>query len=105
MSARGTPLEDRHLLSAVELRAVLVRALEQLAPIGGAREIPFNAYCDCLLGLLADFLAASPQPESADELERLVALLRDKLAAAMTERGRRGRTCGMTMRAARSGMT
>jgi hypothetical protein len=78
MSARGTPLEDRHLLSAAELRAVLVRALEQLAPIGGAREIPFNA---------------SPHRNrrtSSSGWSRYFAISLQR----MTERGRGGRTCG-----------
>jgi hypothetical protein len=68
-----------------ELRAALTEALRRLAPEGGPREIEFNAYCDCLLGLLADFLAA--RPETPEEIERLVALFRDKLASAMARRG------------------
>jgi hypothetical protein len=55
------------------------------APIGGEREILFNVYCDCLLGLLADFLVAA-QAGSPDELEGLVALFRDKLDSAMSRR-------------------
>jgi hypothetical protein len=68
-----------------ELRAALTAALGRLAPEGGPREIEFNVACDCLVAMLADFLAA--RPETPEEIERLTALFRDKLASALARRG------------------
>ena len=76
-------MADRHLVSEAELRAAFIRAIQALAPIGGDREIPFNDYCDCLLGLLADFLVAAPEAHSAEEL---VTTFRAKLTAALAQR-------------------
>ena len=70
-------------VSSDELRATLVRALETLAPIGSDREVPFNVYCDVMVGLLADFIAAAPE---AHEIEELVALFRQRLEAALARR-------------------
>ena len=40
-------------------------------------------WCDCLVGVLADYLAAAP---AAHEVEQLVALFRQRLEAALARR-------------------
>ena len=73
------------LVSEAELRAAISRALQTLTPPDSEREIPFNEFCDCLIGLLADFLAASGR--TADDIDGLAMLFRDKLEAALARRG------------------
>ena len=80
---------EQRRVSEAELAEALQRALFCVSEeLGGDRAISADVYCDCLVGL---FIAASPQPESPDELERLVALFRDKLTAALARRGVAGR--------------
>ena len=65
------------------LQRALLHATDEV--VGENRAISADVYCDCLVGL---FLAASPQPETPEEIEQLVALFRDKLTAARRRRRR-----------------
>jgi hypothetical protein len=58
------------LVTAIELRRALIGTLEQLAPCGSARSVPCNIFCDRLVQLIADILAAT-QPGTAEEIDRL----------------------------------
>lgn len=80
-----SPMRPHELVSAIELRRALIGAIETLAPIGSARSVPFNVFCDELVDLLADMLAASP-PITAEEVERLCGLFRTRLVEAVTVR-------------------
>ena len=66
---------------ADELRKELLNVLKELAPLGGDREVRLNTYCDCLVGLLADFLAASGRTSA--EVDGLTAVFHQRLTAAM----------------------
>ena len=46
-------------VTSTELRAALLHAVEELAPVGGEREIAFNTACDVLVAMIADLLIAS----------------------------------------------
>ena len=72
-------------VTAPELYRALRVTLAQLAPTGSDRSVPCNLFCDVLISLLANMLTIA-QPDTANEIERLTSLFRDKLAAAMAER-------------------
>ena len=72
-------------VTAPELYHALRVTLAQLAPTGSDRSITCNLFCDVLITLLAKMLTTA-RPGTADEVERLTMLFRDKLAAAMAER-------------------
>ena len=75
-------MRDRHVTETE-----MTQALQRVARDRRGRDkraISADVYCDCLVGL---FLAASPQPETPEEIEQLVALFRDKLTAARARRG------------------
>lgn len=84
-SGRDVSMRDRHV-TETEMTQALQRALLHATDevVGDKRAISADVYCDCLVGL---FLAASPQPETPEEIEQLVALFRDKLTAALARRG------------------
>jgi hypothetical protein len=63
------------------LRFAILRATEGF---GEACVIPINVYADALIALL---ITASPRPETPEEIERLTALFRQRLASAMARRG------------------
>jgi hypothetical protein len=73
------------LVGEAELRAALTDALRRLAPEGGEREINFNVACDCLVTMLADLLVASGR--TADDIDGLAVLFRERLASALARRG------------------
>jgi hypothetical protein len=73
-----------HLVGETELRAALTEALRRLAPAGGEREVPFNTACDALVAMLADLLVAAGR--TADDVEGLAVLFRNKLEAALARR-------------------
>lgn len=70
-------------VSSGELQRALLRAIEEVAPLGSKRSVSADVYADALVAL---FLAASPQPEAPDELERLTELFCNKLVVAMSKR-------------------
>jgi hypothetical protein len=84
-SGRDVSMRDRHV-TETEMTQALQRALLHATDevVGDKHAISADVYCDCLVGL---FLAASPQPETPEEIEQLVALFRDKLTAALARRG------------------
>ena len=84
-SGRDVSMRDRHVTETEMTRALqraLLHATDEV--VGDKRAISADVYCDCLVGL---FLAASPQPETPEEIEQFVALFRDKLTAALARRG------------------
>ena len=84
-SGRDVSMRDRHV-TETEMTQALQRALLHATDevVGDKRAISADVYCDCLVGL---FLAASPQPETPEEIEQFVALFRDKFTAALARRG------------------
>jgi len=83
-------MRDRHV-TETEMTQALQRALLHATDevVGDKRAISADVYCDCLVGL---FLAASPQPETPEEIEQFVALFRDKFTAGAGS-ARRRRAC------------
>ena len=76
------------LINADELSSVLepalLKAVEQLAPVGSNRSVPINIFCDCLTELIADLLVEAPTTTRVEaEIERLTTVFRAKLLASM----------------------
>ena len=79
----------RELITSVEVRTALVRALEELAPLDGTREIPAKVYANALLDLLAQLVFKYNKPPTQDEIDFLVAAFRGRLEGASKLAGER----------------
>ena len=72
---------------AATIERALRAALAKLAPVGGPTRLHVNSAAGALVALLGDLLAGTrPGP---DEVERLVALFRERLVAGLAERSAR----------------
>jgi hypothetical protein len=73
-------------ITSNELRSVLIRTLETLAPVNGTRVIPAKVYADCLLDLLVN---ANLKPPDPDDVDALCAMFRAKLERMIEAKDRR----------------
>jgi hypothetical protein len=78
-------IEPRDIDIRNAFRVALLGALKQTAPIGSKSGVRFNAVADALVVVLAEVLSVLPAPD----VERLTAVFRAKLVAALSERSAR----------------